>query len=496
MYLPLTRDGRIFVAMETNIQNESAKTLLYEEVSVRIGEMIRKGTYRPGERIPSLRALSRQMRVSVNTVMEAYAQLENVGAIEARPQSGYYVRSTFAEPQARPVTDDATAYAAPNSVTLDDIALEVMANIADTSLLPLGKCIPNPELLPIDKLHRMLAAETRRFRVQGISYAEAQGAKRLRNQIARRSLNSGCILTADEILITSGCVEAMSLALQAICRPGDTVAIGSPVYSTFLKFMQWMGLKILEIPSSPSEGMNLDVLGYAIRQNRVSACITIANFNNPLGSLMPEGKKRELVAMLAKHDIPLIEDDVYGDLAFGPTRPVSTKAYDEKGLVVYCSSFSKTLAPGYRVGWIAAGRFQRKVEQLKSLFNLTTASPTQLAVAEFLANGGYDSHLRALRRVHARQVAQVREAVGRHFPKGTRVTRPDGGYILWVELPEGHDTFKLYQAALRKGISVAPGAIFSLGDKYRNCFRLNAAFWSEQTERALETLGGMAEEIA
>jgi DNA-binding transcriptional MocR family regulator len=490
------KDWGIFIAMETNVQKESGKTLLYEEVSVRIGEMIKMGTYRPGERIPSLRTLSRQMRVSVNTVMGAYAQLENVGVIEARPQSGYYVRSPFPEPEARPGTGGAKVDIAPNNVTLGDIALEVMGNIADPSLLPLGKCMPNPDLLPIDKLNRMLAAESRRFRVQSVSYAATQGVKRLRAQISRRSLNSGCSLAPDDILITSGCVEAMSLALQAICRPGDTVAIGSPVYYTFLKFMQWMGLKILEIPSSPGEGMNLDVLGYAIRHNTVNACITIANFNNPLGSLMPESKKQELVELLARHDIPLIEDDVYGDLAFGPTRPISTKAFDEKGLVLYCSSFSKTLAPGYRVGWIAPGRFQRKVEQLKSLFNIATASPTQLAVAEFLANGGYDYHLRTLRRIYARQTAQMRDAVGRHFPQGTRVTRPDGGYIIWVELPEGFDAFKLYEAALQKGISVAPGTIFTLGDKYRNCFRLNAAFWSERIEQALEILGGLAETVA
>jgi DNA-binding transcriptional MocR family regulator len=338
----------------------------------------------------------------------------------------------------------------------------------------------------------MLASESRRYSLQSISYPPPQGHKRLRTQIARRSLNAGCSLAPDDIIVTSGCVEAMNLALQAVCRPGDTVAIGSPVYPTFLKSIQWMGLKVLEIPSTV-EGMNLEVLDYAIRHNPVSACITIANFNNPLGSLMPDDRKRELVGLLAKRDIPLIEDDVYGDLAYSPERPPSTKAFDEKGLVLYCSSFSKTLAPGYRVGWIAPGRFREKVSQLKSLLNIATAAPTQLAVAEFLTNGGYDHHLRKIRRVYARQTALVREAVGRHFPAGTRVSRPEGGYILWVEMPEGFDAFRLYEGALREGIGIAPGTIFTLGDRYGNCFRLNAAFWSERVEQALETLGGMAE---
>ncbi len=467
--------------------------LLLEEVAETIGGMIRNGTYRPGERIPSIRALSRQMRVSLNTVMEAYARLENSGLVEARPQSGFYVCSSLMEP-AGPAIREPARTIVPNPVTIGDTALEVMRNIVNPSLVPFGGGGPNTELSPVDKLNRMLASESRRFRSQSVSYPPRQGHKRLRTHIARRSLNSGCALSPDDIVITAGCIEAMNLALQSVCKPGDTVAIGSPVYSTFLKSIQWLGLKVLEIPSN-GEGMNLDVLDYAIRHNPVSACITIANFNNPLGSLMPDDKKRDMVRLLAKHDIPLIEDDVYGDLAYGPVRPTSTKAFDEKGLVLYCCSFSKTLAPGYRVGWIAPGRFMEKVAQLKILFNIATASPTQLAVAEFLTNGGYDHHLRTLRRVYARQTTLAREAIGRHFPPGTRVSRPEGGYILWVEMPEGFNTFRLYEEALREGIGIAPGSIFTLGDTYQNCFRLNAAFWSERSEQALETLGDLAKKI-
>lgn len=467
--------------------------LLYEEVAARIGDMIAKETYRAGERIPSIRALSRQMRVSVNTVMEAYGRLENLGVIEARPQSGYYVCTKPAETPRR--VDRAKAgEIAPHSVILGDVALEVMRAIANPALVPLGGGIPNSDLSPVAKLNRMLASESRRFPLQSISYPPPQGHQRLRTQIARRCLTAGCSLTQEEIVITSGCIEALNLALQAVCRPGDTVAIGSPVYPTFLKSIQWMGLKVLEIPSSGC-GMNLEVLDYLIRHNRINACITIANFNNPLGSLMPVDRKRELVALLAKHEIPLIEDDVYGDLAYGDSRPTSTKAFDELGLVLYCSSFSKTLAPGYRVGWIAPGRFRQKVSQLKSLLNIATSSPVQLAMAEFITNGGYDHHLRSLRRIYARQTALVREAVSRHFPTGTRVSRPEGGYILWVEMPEGFNAFRLYEAALREGIGIAPGTIFTLGEGYGNCFRLNAAFWSEQVEQALETLGGLAERL-
>ena len=480
--------------MKTNAQTQTRQNLLYEEVGFKIRSMIEKGTYRVGERIPSIRNLSRQMHVSINTVMEAYSNLENVGLIEARPQSGYYVSYRRLEPATKREKKKVIEDIAPNCVTFADVPLQVMRNLYNVSLVPLGGGSPNPDLLPIDKLNRMLATESRRFRIQSVSYTAAPGIKKLRTQIAKRSLNYGCNLAPEDIMITSGCIEAITLALQATCRPGDTVAIGSPVYYTFLHSIQWMGLKVLEIPSTPEEGLSLEVLRYAIKHNPVHACIIISNFNNPLGSLMTDEKKRELVALLAKHNIPLIEDDVYGDLAFGANRPSAAKAYDEKGLVLYCSSFSKTLAPGYRVGWIVPGKFRQRVEQLKSVFNVATASPTQLAIAEFITNGGYDQHLRKLRRTFARQIAYVRNAVGRYFPQGTRVTHPEGGFILLVEMPEGVDSLKLYEGALQNGISIAPGIIFSItGDKYNNCIRLNAAFWSERVEQALETLGGLAE---
>jgi DNA-binding transcriptional MocR family regulator len=482
--------------MRVNGSTSAERPLLYEQTAARIAELIDGGTYRPGDRIPSIRELSRQMHVSINTVMEAYAQLENRRLIEARPQSGYYVACRLPEPDEGLEKGRAKQELAASAVEIGRGPLEVMRKLADPALVPLGRGVPNVELLPIDKLNRMLAGEARRFRVDSVSYPGAKGLKRLRTQIAKRSLDAGCRWSPEEIVVTSGCVEAVTLALLATCRPGDTVAVGSPVYYTFLNSIQWLGLKVLEIPSTPRDGINLDVLSYAIRHNPVHACLVIPNFNNPLGGVMADAHKRELVELLAKRDIPLIEDDVYGDLGFGPHRPTSAKAFDAKGLVLACSSFSKTLAPGYRVGWIAPGRFQEKVERLKSLLNLATAAPTQLAVAEFLTSGNYDRHLRTIRRVYASQMAQVRGTIARWFPRGTRITRPDGGFVVWVELPEEVDGLALYEQALRAGISVAPGALFTIGDRFRSCIRLSAAFWSERIEQALRTVGDLARAMA
>lgn len=478
--------------MTTEIHGNPGKTPLYREVAAKIDRMIRQGSYLPGERLPSVRELSRRLQVGINTVSQAYAILEDSRVIETRPQSGHYVRNGHPKAESRSDASRTKPELTVNSVTLGRTHMEIIRSLKDERLIPLGLGSPSVDLLPVAKLNRMLAAQLRRSPSVCVSYAASNGLEPLRAQIAKRSLDYGCTLSPDQIVITSGCVEAVTLALQATCRPGDTVVVESPVYYTFLNSVQWMGLKVLEIPSSAQEGMNLDVLRYAIRQHPIHACLLISNFGNPVGGLMPDQKKRELVRLLSKHEIPLIEDDVYGDLGFGRARPPVFKAYDEKGLVLLCSSFSKTLAPGYRVGWIVPGRFQERVEGLKSLLNIATATPTQLAVAEFLAGGGYDRHLRAARRALQHRMTEVRKCVMRYFPSGTRCTRPEGGYLLWIELPEQADAFRLYEDALREEIGVAPGVLFSTSDSFKNCLRLNCSFWSDRIERAIRTLGRFA----
>jgi DNA-binding transcriptional MocR family regulator len=340
-----------------------------------------------------------------------------------------------------------------------------------------------------------MASELRRIGDQGVQYHMPPGYERLRVQIARRAIIAGISAGPDEVLITSGCVEAVLLALRATCRAGDTIAVESPFYFNFLQMIAELGLKALEIPSTPREGISIEALRYAIEQSKISACLVITNFGNPLGSLMPDERKRELVELLAHHEIPLIEDDIYGDLVFANDRPSTAKSYDRAGLVIYCSSFSKTIAPGYRVGWSIAGRFQGEMERLKMMMNIATASPPQLALAEFLATGGYDHHLRAIRRIHARNISQMADAVVRYFPAGTCMTRPLGGFILWVEMPGGTDAIQLYHRALEHGISIVPGPLFSLTLKYGNHIRLSAASWDERIERGIQTLGELAHEL-
>ena len=297
-------------------------------------------------------------------------------------------------------------------------------------------------------------------------------------------------MTPDEIVTTNGTFESVFLSLRAVTQPGDTVAIESPTYYGLLEALEVLHLKALELPTHPRDGICLADLETLLNKRKIAACAVVSNFSNPLGTCMSDERKKRLVELLAQHEVPLIEDDIYGDVYFEGTRPKAMKAFDRDGLVLYCSSCSKTLSPGLRVGWAVAGRYQAKVEQLKWVINQTTAIAPQLTVAAFLANGGYDRHLRQLRRAHQSQMLRMTQAICDYFPPETRVTRPNGGHVLWVELPQGFDSLLLYEMALQHHISIAPGAIFSPSGGYGNCFRLNAGFpWSDQIDQAMQKLG-------
>jgi DNA-binding transcriptional MocR family regulator len=315
----------------------------------------------------------------------------------------------------------------------------------------------------------------------------------LRRQIARRAAECGVALRADEIVTTVGTMEALHLCLRTVARAGDTIAVESPAYYGVLQLIESLEMRALEIPSNAGTGIDLGLLEAALRQQRVKACLVVTSFSNPLGALMPDDAKRELVKMLAKRDIPLIEDDIYGDLHFDGARPRPARAFDRHGLVMLCGSFSKTLAPGYRVGYVAPGRYRDAVERLKFAQTVATGTLPQMAIADFLENGGYERHLRRLRRALSEQVARVSEAIAEHFPTGTRISRPRGGFLLWVEMPPGKSALELHDRALARGVSVAPGPIFSAKQRFTSCIRVSCGFpWSEAIERGVRTLGQIA----
>jgi DNA-binding transcriptional MocR family regulator len=460
---------------------------LYEQIARNISALIQEGAYRPGDRIPSVRQMSKEQGVSISTVLQAYLILENRGLIEARPQSGYYVRlpdfERLPEPEPLPAGTD------PSHVTLNQLMMMIMRDTNNPDLIQLGGVLPNVELLPTQRLNRIIARLTRQAGQDLHQYEFPPGLEELRVHIARRALRTGCRLSPNDLVITSGATEAVDLCLHAICRPGDIVAIESPMYFGTLQSLEVHGLRALEIPTHQRDGISVEALKFAIEHNAVKAVLVISNFNNPLGSCIPDQKKKELVQLLSRHDIPLIENDVSGEIFFGEKRPEVAKSYDTEGLVLLCSSFSKDISGGLRVGWVAPGRYQSDVEWLKVTANGATATLPQMAVADFLAGGGYDHHLRHIRREYARNVSLLSQAVTRYFPPETRIARPSGGIVLWVQLPQNVDSLELYKLALQNNITITPGYLFSATDQFSNFIRLNAAVWSYPIERAVERLG-------
>jgi DNA-binding transcriptional MocR family regulator len=464
---------------------------LYEELAEDLTGLIAKGTLRAGDRLPSVRVLSDQRSVSISTVLQAYLLLESRGFVETRPQSGHYVRSTRLAlvPEPRPPRVSSTA----TKVTVSDLIARVYGASRDPNVVLLGGGYMSPSLLPTERLNRGLAAVARAAGGAGIAYDPPPGLPALRRQIARRAAECGVALRADELVTTVGTMEALHLCLRAVARAGDTIVVESPAYYGVLQLIESLEMRALEVPSNAGTGIDLGLLDTALRQQRVKACLVVTSFSNPSGALMPDDAKRELVKMLARRDIPLIEDDIYGDLHFDGARPRPARAFDRHGLVMLCGSFSKTLAPGYRVGYVAPGRYRDTVERLK--FAQTVATPTlaQMAIADFLENGGYERHLRRLRRALSEQVARVSESIAEHFPQGTRISRPRGGFLLWVEMPPGKSALELHDRALARGVSVAPGPIFSAKQRFTSCIRVSCGYpWSEAIERGVRTLGQIA----
>jgi DNA-binding transcriptional MocR family regulator len=328
-------------------------------------------------------------------------------------------------------------------------------------------------------------------------YALGAADLAFRQEIAKRLARCGCMVSPEEIVVTNGCMEALNLAVRAVAAPGDTVAVESPTYFGILEMIESLGMRSLAVPTTCRLGLDLDVFEKSLRKFRVSACLFIPSFGNPNGACMSNERRERLSAILEKRGIPLIEDDIYGDLHFDEERPRPVKAFGDGAAKMLCGSFSKTLSPGLRLGWVAAGRHAEDVRRLKLISSIATSQIISRTGQEFLQSGTYDRHLRRLRRNLENQVKKAAGTVFQSFPEGTAVSRPRGGYFLWVELPGHIDSMQLRDAAKKRRISICPGPIFSTEPGFRNYLRLNCAIrWGTDAERAIWTLGEMARDIA
>jgi DNA-binding transcriptional MocR family regulator len=457
----------------------------YEALVQELGRMIRGGELRPGDRVPSVRTLRRARDVSRSTVLRAYEALELDGLIESRPRSGFYVAPTRTESRAPRPRLQAT------SVSVSDLIFETLAASRDRGVVPFGSAFPGPSLFPWAKLARYLGSSARHMDPWSTMESLPPGNLELRRQIARRYLRLGMSIGVEQIVVTSGALEALNLSLQSVTRPGDVVAIESPAFYGCLQAVERLGLEVVEIPVCPRTGLDLDALAQAIDRHPIRALWSMPTLHNPTGATLAVERKRELAALLAGRGIPLIEDDAYAELQFSSQAP-PVKAFDESGLVLHCGSFSKCLAPGYRLGWVAAGRFAHEVARRKTESSIATSLPTQLAIAQMMKRGGYDAHLAKLRQCLAAQQAAALRALRRHLPADFRFSRPHGGYFLWIECPPRVDALEVHRRALEHGITLAPGPMFSARREYGHYLRLNTGHpWTAAAERAVMELAGL-----
>ena len=466
---------------------------LYEQVATTLKERIDLGYYHEGDKLPSVRGLSQEHGVSISTVQEAYGILIDDGIIEARPKSGYYVLEIKSPPDL-PATSSPTPQ--PLVVAQWQKLQHMINEYGGQAITKLSLAMPELTGTTLKPLARITAELSRTQSLRIFDYEHALGGSELCLQIARIAIDSGCRLNPDEIITTTGCQEALSCSLRAVTEPGDIVVVDSPSFFGSVQAIKINGVKALEIPTNPETGISLEALDLALEQWPIKACLLTPTNNNPLGYTMPDAHKVRLLELLNKYDIPLIEDDIYGDLSYKLPRPRTIKSFDTEGRVMLCSSFSKSIAPGLRVGWVAPGRYREHVMMVKYLSSLSCPTLNQLAVAEFIAQGYYEKHLRQMRKKYQRDRDAVIGWLKREMPSGTRISYPQGGYLLWVELPGDIDTTELNIRAKAQGVSIAPGILFSASGKYKNCMRIccvNSA--DPKIEQAINILGTLCHEM-
>lgn len=466
---------------------------LYQQIASQLAELIRNGTLARGEKLPSVRVLARQHGVAQTTVVQAFHWLEDARLVVARPRSGFFVAPRQGPMVALPEPTASRPRQRPREVSVDWLGQRILGRDQPPDLLSFSSGTPGPEMLNADRVRRAVTRAVQRHRHLLCTYPSSTGQEEARRALARHALGLGCTLDPENIIVTSGCMDSIGLCLRAVTQPGDVVALESPTHFSFLEVLQGLHLRALEIPTHPRHGLSLDALQLALDTQPVKALMVVPTLSNPLGACMPQAERRRLAQMAARHGFAVIEDAIYNDLAEHDEMRRTVKSYDTTGHVMLCDSFSKTLAPGLRLGWVEAGRWTRAVHAIKDLQAGGQSAVLELALADLITQTGHAAAMRQLRAQASARLEEVRHAIAAHFPPGTRVSDPPGGLLLWLELPRGLDAVRLHEACLQKRILIAPGTVFSTSGRFRNCLRIGmGGDWTPQHLEGLRRVGEMA----
>ncbi len=473
----------------SQVLNKESEKYLYQQVIDMIKKMQKSDVLRVGDKLPSLRKLSQQLNVSIPTVKLAYLELERQDLIEARPKSGYFLKgqaNILAVPKRCRLTKD------PIMVDRQHFIEHIFNAINNPKMVPLGISAPTAAYSAEKALARIMRQVLTKAGEKAVSYAPMDGYPPLKRQLALRYFDYGLQVDQSEIIVTNGAQEAIAIALKCVAKPGDVIAIESPCYFGIIELIESLGMLALEIPLCPVDGIWYQDLEKSIKQHNVKACVFSTSISNPLGSFMTESKKKQVVELLESHDIPMIEDDVYGDLYFTEKRGMPAQKYAKKGLVLSCSSFSKTAAPGYRIGWLLAGKFSDKARIIKRALSCSSSLINQWTLAEFIMGHQYDRYLIRLREILKCNKDRMLAKIQAVFPKDTQVTNPQGGSVLWLKLPNNKDAKELFYQAIEENISIIPGDVFSPSNRYKSFIRISYGIpWNKNIETALEKLSSM-----
>ena len=443
--------------------------------------LMRAGVLRVGDRLPSVRQLRRDHGISVATAVGCYLWLERQGYVRAQPRSGYYV--------SRRLAPESAALAPPAEVETPKARLTAHWSSPGPEFA-MGPAVLGPEFLPGTRLNRSIRMALSAFADHAMVAQEPQGNLRLRRQIGRVLFRQGVHAPPHEIVVTNGATEAFSLALRGVAGAGDTIAVESPVCYDVLRVLDTLEMNAVEVPELAA---SLGELKAAVERHRPRARVLTANCHNPVH--VADGAKDELVRWAAALELPLVEGDYFGELVFQGDRRRTLKSFDRGGLVLSCGSLAHYVAPGLNVGWLLPGRWLSRVQAIRSASMAGVAALPQLAMAEFLESGAFDKHLRHLRTSLGAEVERVRDEILRLFPAGTRVSRPEAGFVLWVTLPAGLDGREVAARALDVGVQVLPGSLFSPTERYRDCLRLSCVRPFEVLRPAIRTLAGLVRDL-
>ena len=462
---------------------------LYAKIVADISKQILESVYKGGDKLPPLRKLSSDLDISVSTILQAYIELENLGLVESKIGSGYYVKPRIFK--SLPEPEILTLETAIKTYKGDELASNIHELASIQKLVSLGAGVPSSDIIEVNKLNKILISIARKNKDAGILYEFPPGNYKLRREIAKRTGSWEYSLNPEEIVITNGATEAITLALLSIAKPGDTIITESPTFYLLLQIIQKLGLKILELPTHPRNGIEVNILERVVKEHNISGCLLYPTINSPLGAVIPEKNKIQIYDILSSKNIPIIEGDVWGDLYFDQPRPKPIKSIDKNKSVIYFSSFTKTGIPGYRIGYASTGKYYKKFKDLKYMLSVASPNITQAVVAEYLRSGGYEKGLTNLRRIYSSRLTLFLQLITEYFPQGTKVSKPQGGAFLWVELPKEINSISLQEMALKENISIAPGPLFSTTNNFSNYIRLSCACpWEvNEIENAMKKLG-------